>query len=60
MISPGELIQLVSPQGKKYLRTLEPEKELHTHDGKIELSKILEKKFWGHHKYPPWQDISHL
>ena len=41
MISPGELIQLVSPQGKKYLRILEPDKELHTHDGKINMSDIV-------------------
>ena len=41
MISSGELIQLVSPQGKKYLRILYPEKELHTHDGKIDMSLIM-------------------
>jgi len=45
MISPGELIQLVSPQGKKYLRILTPGEELHTHDGKIELSPITEMGF---------------
>lgn len=45
MISPGELIQLVSPQGKKYLLTVEAGKELHTHHGKIDISEVLEKDF---------------
>ncbi len=45
MISPGELIQLVSPQGKKYLRQLQEGEELHTHDGKIDLSLIKDLNF---------------
>ncbi len=45
MISPGELIQLVSPQGKKYLRIVEEDKELHTHHGKILFSEIIGKNF---------------
>lgn len=40
MITPGELIQLVSPKGKRYLRVFDPEEELHTHDGKLKLNDI--------------------
>ncbi|MCF8104544.1 MAG: tRNA (adenine-N1)-methyltransferase [Desulfohalobiaceae bacterium] len=42
MITPGELIQLVSPKGKRYLRVFDPEEELHTHDGKLKLKDICE------------------
>lgn len=45
MIPNGELIQLVSPQGKKYIRRLDPESELHTHDGKIILKDIINLNF---------------
>ena len=40
MITPGELIQLVSPKGKRYLRVFDPEEELHTHDGKLILKDM--------------------
>lgn len=40
MITPGELIQLVSPKGKRYLRIFDPNAELHTHDGKLSLGEI--------------------
>jgi tRNA (adenine57-N1/adenine58-N1)-methyltransferase len=45
MIKPGELIQLVSAKGKRYLRVLDPEAELHTHEGKIELKRICELEY---------------
>ncbi len=45
MISPGELIQLVSPQGKKYLRQVAKDEVLHTHDGKIDFTLVLQKDF---------------
>ncbi|MFW6415040.1 MAG: tRNA (adenine-N1)-methyltransferase [Thermodesulfobacteriota bacterium] len=40
MIYPGELVQLVSPKGKRYLRTFNPDDELHTHDGKLDLNLL--------------------
>ena len=45
MIKPGELIQLVSTKGKRYLRVLDPKDELHTHEGKIELKRICEIEY---------------
>ncbi len=45
MISNGELIQLVSPQGKKYIRKLDIQSELHTHDGKIAFKDIIDLEF---------------
>jgi len=45
MIPSGELIQLVSPKGKRYTMILNPEEELHTHDGLIPLSRVCEMGF---------------
>lgn len=45
MINSGELIQLVSPKGKRYLRTFNPGNELHTHDGKIDFRLIQDADF---------------
>ncbi|MFO8032658.1 MAG: tRNA (adenine-N1)-methyltransferase [Desulfohalobiaceae bacterium] len=45
MIKPGELIQLVSPKGKRYLKQAWPEEVLHTHDGALEMAQVLESDF---------------
>jgi tRNA (adenine57-N1/adenine58-N1)-methyltransferase len=45
MIPAGELIQLVSPKGKRYTMILDPDEELHTHDGLISLAKVREMDF---------------
>ncbi len=45
MIHSGELIQLVSPKGKRYLRVFDPDQELHTHDGKLILREICELNY---------------
>ncbi len=45
MISQGDLIQLVSPKGKRYLRVVDPLKVLHTHDGKLELRDVCQANF---------------
>ena len=45
MINSGELVQLISPKGKRYLRVFNPEEELHTHDGKLDFSLMQEVEF---------------
>jgi tRNA (adenine57-N1/adenine58-N1)-methyltransferase len=45
MIESGELIQLVSPKGKRYLRIADPDDVLHTHDGRLELSSVFGIEF---------------
>ncbi len=45
MIKPGELIQLVNPKGKRYLRILDPDFILHTHDGHLNFSNICQADF---------------
>ena len=47
MIHPGELVQLVSPKGKRYLRVFDPQESLNTHDGQIEMSLVGEAGY-GH------------
>jgi tRNA (adenine57-N1/adenine58-N1)-methyltransferase len=42
MIHPGDLVQLVSPKGKHYLRVAGADSELHTHDGKLDLKSICD------------------
>jgi tRNA (adenine57-N1/adenine58-N1)-methyltransferase len=47
MISNGEFVQLISPKGKRYLRVVDPDQILHTHDGKLDLRDVHEADF-GH------------
>ncbi len=47
MLTPGALIILVSPQGKHYLRTLDPEADLHTQEGVIHMRDAAEAGFGG-------------
>lgn len=45
MLKPGELVLLVSPKGKRYLRKLDLEASLHTQDGELPLSLVAEAGF---------------
>lgn len=45
MIRTGELIQLISPKGKRYTMVLDPAEELHTHEGRISLEQIQNLEF---------------
>jgi len=47
MLNPGALIILVSPQGKHYLRTLDPEADLHTQEGVIHMREAAQAGFGG-------------
>ena len=46
MLSPGELVLLISPKGKRYLRKLDPEATLHTHDGTLAMADVA-AGYWG-------------
>lgn len=46
MLSPGELVLLISPKGKRYLRKLDPESTLHTHDGTLSMADVA-AGYWG-------------
>lgn len=45
MIRPGELIQLVSPKGKRYLKQAGQDEVLHTHDGALDMRQVLQAGF---------------
>lgn len=47
MLSPGQLIILVSPKGKRYMRLFEPDGELHTQDGVISMAEAARVGFGG-------------
>jgi tRNA (adenine57-N1/adenine58-N1)-methyltransferase len=47
MLSPGKLIILVSPKGKRYMRLLDPAEEMHTSDGVVSMAKVAEAGFGG-------------
>mgnify|MGYP006284569595 CR=1 FL=1 len=47
MIHPGELVQLVSPKGKRYLRVFDPQETLNTHDGQLQMALVGETGY-GH------------
>ena len=47
MIDTGQLVMLISPKGKRYLRVLDPSGDLHTHDGKLSLAQVAETGFGG-------------
>jgi len=47
MISPGKLIILVSPRGKRYMRLFDLEDDLHTSDGVVSMSQVAEAAFGG-------------
>lgn len=48
MIDTGDLVLLISPKGKRYLHKLDPEQEVHTHDGKIRMSEVAEAGYGRH------------
>ncbi len=45
MIESGELIQLVSPKGKRYLKQAGVDEVLHTHDGALDMGHVLHAGF---------------
>jgi tRNA (adenine57-N1/adenine58-N1)-methyltransferase len=45
MLKPGELVLLVSPKGKRYLRKLAPDDKLHTQDGLLPMTAVAEAGF---------------
>lgn len=45
MLQPGQLIMLISPKGKRYLRTLNPEEDIHTGDGVLKMADVLEADY---------------
>jgi len=47
MPKPGQLVLLVSPRGKRYLRVYEDGGALHTGDGILDYSKVAEAGFGG-------------
>ncbi len=47
MIEAGQLVLVINPQGKRYMHTMDPDKEIHTHDGRILMSDIAEAGFGG-------------
>lgn len=48
MISEGELVLLVSPKGKRYMRRLTLREPLHTGDGRLDMSSVQEAGFGGY------------
>jgi len=47
MIEAGQLVLVVSPNGKRYMHALDPAKEIHTHDGRILMSDVAKAGFGG-------------
>lgn len=47
MIKAGELVLLVSPDGKRYLRPMAPGTVFHTQDGKLDLDQVARISFGG-------------
>ena len=45
MLKPGELVLLVSPKGKRYLRKMNPADSLHTGDGILPMAQVAEAGF---------------
>ncbi len=45
MIEPGQLVQLVSPKGKRYLRLLQDGEVLQTHDGLLSMDEVRQADF---------------
>ncbi len=47
MLEPGQLILLVSPKGKKYLRKFDPQGTLHTQEGVLDMAKVRQAGYGG-------------
>lgn len=47
MIAPGQLLLLVSPKGKRYLRRADAAETLNTSDGKLSIAAAMEQGFGG-------------
>ncbi|MFZ5812272.1 MAG: tRNA (adenine-N1)-methyltransferase [Thermodesulfobacteriota bacterium] len=47
MLEPGDLILLVSPKGKQYLRKYDPQAKLHTQEGVLDLAQVRDAGYGG-------------
>ena len=47
MIATGELVLLISPEGKRYLRTLDPSHSFHTQEGLLKMADVARAGFGG-------------
>lgn len=47
MPKPGQLVMLISPKGKRYVRVFDPEDQLHCNEGVLEMTAIAEAGFGG-------------
>ncbi|BBD08825.1 tRNA (adenine-N1)-methyltransferase [Desulfovibrio ferrophilus] len=47
MPNPGQLVMLISPKGKRYVRVFDPKDQLHCNEGVIEMSAIAEAGYGG-------------
>lgn len=45
MIEAGTLVLLISPKGKRYLHIIDPDGEVHTHDGRILMQDVITAGF---------------
>ena len=45
MIQTGELVLLISPEGKRYLRTLDPAHSFHTQEGLLKMADVAQAGF---------------
>jgi len=60
MPNPGQLVMLISPKGKRYVRVFDPEDQLHCNEGVIEMTAIAEAGYGGvavTHKGTPFRII---
>jgi tRNA (adenine57-N1/adenine58-N1)-methyltransferase len=47
MIASGQIVVLISPQGKRYMHKLTPGGEVHTQEGKLSLDEVAEAGYGG-------------
>lgn len=58
MPSQGDLVILISPRGKRYVRKVDPENDLHGTDGVVKMTDIMEAGYGGvvrTHKNVPYR-----
>lgn len=47
MPKPGQLVMLISPKGKRYVRVFDPEDQLHCNEGVLEMAAVAEAGYGG-------------
>lgn len=45
MLEPGQLVLLISPKGKRYMKVLDLEQDLHTQEGKVAMADVAAADF---------------